>query len=60
MLVRCCFLLGLYSEKCGCRSVSRVNDAWFADEDGVRKSVGLLDKPVVEFFNANEVCFLCL
>ncbi|XP_044499613.1 probable E3 ubiquitin-protein ligase ARI7 [Mangifera indica] len=41
-------------------SVSRVNDAWFADEDGVRKSVGLLDKPVVEFFNANELtCGIC-
>lgn len=29
-----------------------MHDAWFADEDAVRKSVGLLDKPVVEFSNA--------
>ena len=27
------------------RSVSKVNDEWFADEDRVRASVGLLEKP---------------
>ena len=32
-----------------------MHDAWFADEDGVRKAVGLLDKPVVEYPNAREV-----
>lgn len=32
-----------------------MHDAWFADEDVVRKSVGFLDKPVVEFSNAREV-----
>eukprot|EP00262_Sarcandra_glabra_P015770 TRINITY_DN494_c0_g2_i1.p1 TRINITY_DN494_c0_g2~~TRINITY_DN494_c0_g2_i1.p1 ORF type:complete len:586 (+),score=71.79 TRINITY_DN494_c0_g2_i1:157-1914(+) len=29
-------------------SVSKVHDAWFADEEKVRKTVGLLEKPVVE------------
>ncbi|KAL4193880.1 hypothetical protein AMTRI_Chr06g179150 [Amborella trichopoda] len=29
--------------------VSKVHDAWFVDEEGVRKTVGLLEKPVVEF-----------
>ncbi|KAH9783718.1 putative E3 ubiquitin-protein ligase ARI7 [Citrus sinensis] len=41
-------------------SVSKVHDAWFADEDAVRKSVGFLDKPVVEFSNARELtCGIC-
>ncbi|KAJ4723272.1 RBR-type E3 ubiquitin transferase [Melia azedarach] len=40
-------------------SVSKVHDAWFADEDAVRKSVGLLDKPVVEFSNAKLTCGIC-
>lgn len=43
------------------RSVSKVHDAWFADEDGVRKEVGLLERPVVEHPNFREVCCLnCL
>lgn len=29
----------------GGRSVSKVNDEWFADEERVRASVGLLEKP---------------
>ncbi|GAU28150.1 hypothetical protein TSUD_313090 [Trifolium subterraneum] len=29
-------------------SVSRVNDAWFADEHEVRRTVGLLEKPVYD------------
>ncbi|CAK7322591.1 unnamed protein product [Dovyalis caffra] len=41
-------------------SVSKVHDAWFADEDAVRKSVGLLDKQVVQFSNAQELtCGIC-
>ncbi|KAJ7980717.1 RBR-type E3 ubiquitin transferase [Quillaja saponaria] len=41
-------------------SVSKVHDAWFADEDRVRKAVGLLDKPVVQFPNASELtCGIC-
>ncbi|KAL9340100.1 hypothetical protein Peur_066319 [Populus x canadensis] len=41
-------------------SVSKVHDAWFADEDAVRKSVGLLDKQVVQFSNAREItCGIC-
>ncbi|KAF7823973.1 putative E3 ubiquitin-protein ligase ARI7 [Senna tora] len=41
-------------------SVSNVHDAWFADEDRVRKAVGLLDKPVVQFPNARElICGIC-
>ncbi|KAJ1378827.1 putative E3 ubiquitin-protein ligase, partial [Sesbania bispinosa] len=36
-------------------SVSKVHDAWFADEDRVRKAVGLLEKPVVQYSpNARE------
>lgn len=38
-----------------CRSISKVHDEWFADEEAVRNSVGLLDKPVVQFSNAREV-----
>jgi len=29
-------------------SVSEINDEWFADEEKVRRDVGLLEKPVVE------------
>ncbi|KAF3781922.1 putative E3 ubiquitin-protein ligase [Nymphaea thermarum] len=45
----------------GIRSVSKVNDEWFADEDNVRKVVGLLEKPVVEITpNAVELtCGIC-
>jgi ariadne-1 len=32
-----------------------VHDAWFADEEQVRKAVGLLDEPVVLHPNAREV-----
>jgi hypothetical protein len=41
-----------------CRSVSKVHDAWFADEDRVRKTVGLLEEPVVKFPNAREVSYV--
>ena len=39
-----------------------MHDAWFADEDQVRKAVGLLDKPVFENPNPNprEVRYGCL
>jgi len=37
-----------------------VHDAWFADEDQVRKTVGLLDKPVYQYSNAREVRRGCL
>ncbi|KAF6152192.1 hypothetical protein GIB67_019414 [Kingdonia uniflora] len=41
-------------------SVSKVNDDWFADEDRVRRTVGLLDIPVVHFPNLKEVmCGIC-
>ncbi|KAF7850791.1 hypothetical protein BT93_L5030 [Corymbia citriodora subsp. variegata] len=41
-------------------SVSKVHDAWFADEDRVRKAVGLLEKPVVEHPNLRELtCGIC-
>lgn len=36
------------------RSVSRVHDEWFADEENVRKTVGLLERPV-EMPNSREV-----
>lgn len=32
-----------------------MHDAWFADEEGVRKAVGLLEKPTVQHDNAREV-----
>ena len=41
-----------------CRSISKVHDAWFSDEDAVRISVGLLDNQVVQFSNAQEVSAL--
>lgn len=37
------------------RSVSKVHDEWFADEEKVRRSVGLLEKPVVPFPDGREV-----
>ncbi|KAL5836652.1 hypothetical protein ACOSQ3_013821 [Xanthoceras sorbifolium] len=41
-------------------SVSKVHDEWFADEENVRKAVGLLDKPVVQFPDAKELtCGIC-
>ncbi|KNA05953.1 hypothetical protein SOVF_185600 isoform B [Spinacia oleracea] len=41
-------------------SVSKVNDEWFADEEKVRNTVGLLERPVVEFPNAREMtCGIC-
>ncbi|KAK9287938.1 hypothetical protein L1049_016383 [Liquidambar formosana] len=41
-------------------SVSKVHDEWFADEDRVRKIVGLLERPVVQFPTARELtCGIC-
>ncbi|KAK1381875.1 RBR-type E3 ubiquitin transferase [Heracleum sosnowskyi] len=39
----------------------KAQDAWFNDEDGVRKSVGLTNKPAVEFRKSGEllVCGIC-
>lgn len=37
------------------RSVSKVHDEWFADEENVRKTVGLLEKHI-EMPNKREVC----
>lgn len=37
------------------RNVGKVHDEWFADEDKVRRVVGLLEKPVVKFPNGEEV-----
>lgn len=37
-----------------------MHDAWFADEDGVRKMVGLLERPVVQHPNPREVRYVCL
>ncbi|XP_010912799.1 probable E3 ubiquitin-protein ligase ARI8 isoform X1 [Elaeis guineensis] len=40
-------------------SVSKVHDEWFADEENVRKAVGLLENPV-EMQNARELsCGIC-
>ncbi|XP_059443482.1 probable E3 ubiquitin-protein ligase ARI7 isoform X2 [Corylus avellana] len=41
-------------------SVSKLHDAWFADEGRVRKTVGLLEEPVFQFANAREhTCGIC-
>ncbi|GAB4855894.1 Probable E3 ubiquitin-protein ligase ari8 [Ancistrocladus abbreviatus] len=41
-------------------SVSKVHDEWFADEEKVRQTAGLLERPVVEFPNAREMtCGIC-
>ncbi|KAF1883075.1 hypothetical protein Lal_00003257 [Lupinus albus] len=41
-------------------SVTKVHDAWFADEDRVRKTVGLLEKPVVQHAKTTELtCGIC-
>lgn len=45
--------------KSWCRSVNSVHEEWFADEDQVRKAVGLLEKPVVDFSNSKEVTIYC-
>ncbi|KAK8514594.1 hypothetical protein V6N13_103244 [Hibiscus sabdariffa] len=41
-------------------SVSKVHDEWFADEEKVRRSVGLLEKSVVPFPDGREmICGIC-
>ncbi|KAM7487017.1 hypothetical protein LguiA_003026 [Lonicera macranthoides] len=53
--VASCMLLRRYNW-----SVNNVHEAWFADEDRVRKAVGLLENPVVQFPNARELtCGIC-
>lgn len=37
-----------------------MHDEWFADEEGVRQSVGLLERPVVRISDAIEVSFIDL
>ncbi|CAH9131482.1 unnamed protein product [Cuscuta epithymum] len=42
-------------------SVNKVHEEWFSDEERVRKSVGLLENPVVQLSNVKEqvVCGIC-
>ncbi|KAH8501286.1 hypothetical protein H0E87_016196 [Populus deltoides] len=41
-------------------SVSKVHDEWFADEEKVRRAVGLLEEPVVPFPDGREMtCGIC-
>ncbi|KAK4254869.1 hypothetical protein QN277_007948 [Acacia crassicarpa] len=41
-------------------NVSEVHEAWFANEENVRRTVGLPEKPVVQFPNARELtCGIC-
>ncbi|CAI9761651.1 unnamed protein product [Fraxinus pennsylvanica] len=41
-------------------SVNDVHEEWFSDEERVRKAVGILEKPLVQFSNAKEVtCGIC-
>lgn len=45
-----------------CRSVSKVNDEWFADEENVRKTVGLLENgiPLPDVEEVIMKCGSCL
>ncbi|XP_057779098.1 probable E3 ubiquitin-protein ligase ARI8 isoform X2 [Salvia miltiorrhiza] len=50
-----CILLRRYNW-----SVNNVHEEWFADEENVRKAVGILEKPVVKSPNFKEVsCGIC-
>lgn len=50
-----CILLRRYNW-----SVNKVHEEWFADEERVRKSVGLLEKPIVPLSRVTEVvCGIC-
>ncbi|KAK4375708.1 hypothetical protein RND71_006385 [Anisodus tanguticus] len=50
-----CILLRRYNW-----SVNKVHEEWFADEERVRKSAGLLEKPVVPLSRVKEVvCGIC-
>lgn len=41
-------------------SISKLHDAWFADENQVRKKVGLLEEPVFQILDAREfICGIC-
>ncbi|XP_039062268.1 probable E3 ubiquitin-protein ligase ARI7 [Hibiscus syriacus] len=41
-------------------NVNQVNEEWFADEERVRKSVGLLERPVVDVSDASKfTCGIC-
>lgn len=41
-------------------SVNTVNEKWFADEENVRKAVGLLEKAIIQFPNGKKVtCVIC-
>ncbi|CAN6883714.1 unnamed protein product [Brassica oleracea] len=41
-------------------SVSKVHDEWFADEERVRKAVGILERPVVSTLDGRELtCGIC-
>lgn len=49
MLIYCDNCISLF------RNVSQLHDEWFADEERVRRSVGLLSKSVILFPNDSEV-----
>lgn len=50
-----CIGIFLKASLCFCRNVSKVHDEWFADEEKVRGVVGLLEKPLMDFPNDEEV-----
>lgn len=53
--VAACILLRRYNW-----SVNKVHEEWFADEERVRKNVGLLENPVLQLSNVKEVvCGIC-
>ncbi|KAB1213326.1 putative E3 ubiquitin-protein ligase ARI7 [Morella rubra] len=55
-----CLLCWYSDESLRCRSISKLHDAWFADENQVRKKVGLLEEPVFQILDAREfICGIC-
>lgn len=45
----------MLGEMCPFRNVSKVHDEWFADEERVRRTVGILEGPVVLTSDDGEV-----
>ena len=56
----CCYLYHLsllfLLSTVQCRNLNNVHEAWFADEEKVRKAVGLLVKPDIKSSKSKEVC----
>ncbi|PPD73580.1 hypothetical protein GOBAR_DD29494 [Gossypium barbadense] len=54
-----CFAFSLHNDH-GLLNVNEVHDEWFSDEERVRKSVGLFERPVVDVSDASKfTCGIC-